>query len=137
MNPLLQELARIALVGIGATAVMDLWLALVRRLGVPTLQLRLHRPVGRAPASGPLDARRHREVPADPGRIGPGLARPLRRRDRVRRLDGPPSAVRPGCSRPLLLPALAVGMGHGGSTPPGHARPRWGRASPRRARRRP
>ena len=37
MNPLLQELARIALVGIGATAVMDLWLALVRRLGVPTL----------------------------------------------------------------------------------------------------
>jgi hypothetical protein len=37
MNPLLQELARIALVGIGATAVMDLWLALLRQLGVPTL----------------------------------------------------------------------------------------------------
>jgi hypothetical protein len=37
MNPPLQELARIALVGIGATAVMDLWLALIRRLGVPTL----------------------------------------------------------------------------------------------------
>lgn len=37
MNPLLQELARIALVGIGATAVMDLWLALLGRLGVPTL----------------------------------------------------------------------------------------------------
>lgn len=37
MNPLLQDIARIALVGIGATAVMDLWLALLRRLGVPTL----------------------------------------------------------------------------------------------------
>jgi hypothetical protein len=37
MTPLVQDLARIALVGIGATAVMDLWLALIRRLGVPTL----------------------------------------------------------------------------------------------------
>jgi hypothetical protein len=37
MNPLAQDLARIALVGIGATAVMDLWLALIGRLGVPTL----------------------------------------------------------------------------------------------------
>lgn len=37
MNPLLHDLARIALVGIGATAVMDLWLALLQRSGVPTL----------------------------------------------------------------------------------------------------
>ena len=37
MDLLLQDLAHIALVGIGATAVMDLWLALLARLGVPTL----------------------------------------------------------------------------------------------------
>ena len=37
MNPLLQQLASIAVVGVGATAVMDLWLALLRQLGVPTL----------------------------------------------------------------------------------------------------
>lgn len=37
MNPALEVLASIALVGIGATIVMDLWLALLRRLGVPTL----------------------------------------------------------------------------------------------------
>lgn len=37
MNPTFEELARIALVGIGATAVMDLWLALLKRMGVPTL----------------------------------------------------------------------------------------------------
>jgi Protein of unknown function (DUF2938) len=37
MTPLVQDLALIALVGIGATAVMDIWLALIGRLGVPTL----------------------------------------------------------------------------------------------------
>jgi hypothetical protein len=37
MTPLVQDLAHIALVGTGATAVMDLWLALIGRLGVPTL----------------------------------------------------------------------------------------------------
>lgn len=37
MNLTFEELARIALVGIGATAVMDLWLALLKRAGVPTL----------------------------------------------------------------------------------------------------
>lgn len=36
MNPLFKDLAHIALVGIGATAIMDLWLALIGRLGVPT-----------------------------------------------------------------------------------------------------
>lgn len=34
---LLQEIFRTALIGIGATAVMDLWLMLIKRLGVPTL----------------------------------------------------------------------------------------------------
>jgi hypothetical protein len=37
MDPSPQDLLRIALVGIGATAVMDLWLLLLSRLGVPTL----------------------------------------------------------------------------------------------------
>jgi hypothetical protein len=37
MNSLLQDLLFIALIGIGATAVMDLWLVLLKRLGVPTL----------------------------------------------------------------------------------------------------
>src|SRR5262245_30172448 len=33
----LQDLSRIVLIGIGATAVMDLWLLALRRFGVPTL----------------------------------------------------------------------------------------------------
>lgn len=33
----LQDITRIAVLGVGATAVMDLWLMLLRRLGVPTL----------------------------------------------------------------------------------------------------
>jgi hypothetical protein len=33
----LQDITRITLLGIGATAVMDIWLILLRRLGVPTL----------------------------------------------------------------------------------------------------
>jgi len=37
MNPMTQDAVRIALVGIGATAVMDAWLALLKRAGVPTL----------------------------------------------------------------------------------------------------
>lgn len=36
-----QTLARIVIVGIGATAVMDAWLALLRRLGVRTLDFAL------------------------------------------------------------------------------------------------
>lgn len=41
MNPMFQDLAHVALVGIGATIVMDLWLALSNRLGVPTLNFAL------------------------------------------------------------------------------------------------
>ncbi len=37
MHSLFQDFLRIALIGIGATVVMDVWLALLRRLGVPTL----------------------------------------------------------------------------------------------------
>jgi len=36
MTPL-QDMERVVLIGIGATAVLDVWLALLARLGVPTL----------------------------------------------------------------------------------------------------
>lgn len=48
MTPL-QTLLYIALVGAGATAVMDLWLVLLRRLGVPTLNFAF---IGRWAAHG-------------------------------------------------------------------------------------
>jgi hypothetical protein len=41
MNTLAQDLARVAFIGIGATAVMDLWLWLLKRLHVPTLDFAL------------------------------------------------------------------------------------------------
>jgi len=37
MNPLNEYLARVALIGFGATVVMDAWLLVLKRLGVPTL----------------------------------------------------------------------------------------------------
>ncbi|WP_395685479.1 DUF2938 domain-containing protein [Caenimonas koreensis] len=37
MNSLLENVARVAAIGVGATATMDLWLLLLQRLGVPTL----------------------------------------------------------------------------------------------------
>ncbi len=39
MNSPLPDLFLVVLIGIGATAVLDLWLALLKRLGVPTLNL--------------------------------------------------------------------------------------------------
>jgi hypothetical protein len=33
----LQDISRVALIGLGATAIMDAWLLLLRQLGVPTL----------------------------------------------------------------------------------------------------
>ena len=41
MASLTQDLVRIVLIGIGATAAMDAWLLLLRRLGVPTLDIAL------------------------------------------------------------------------------------------------
>lgn len=35
----LQEFARVVFIGIGATIIMDLWLMLLKRLGVPTLDM--------------------------------------------------------------------------------------------------
>lgn len=49
----LQHLDRVVLIGIGATAVMDAWLVLLKRLGVPTLNVAMigrwvgHLPRGR------------------------------------------------------------------------------------------
>ena len=37
MNTLLEDIARVAAIGIGATVTMDLWLLLLQRLDVPTL----------------------------------------------------------------------------------------------------
>jgi hypothetical protein len=37
LSPFWQDLARVALIGIGATALMDLWLVLLKRLGLPGL----------------------------------------------------------------------------------------------------
>lgn len=37
MNSIAQEVARVVLIGVGATAAMDAWLFLLKRLGVPTL----------------------------------------------------------------------------------------------------
>lgn len=53
MNPLTHDIARTLAVGAGATAVMDLWLLLLRRVHVPTLDFALlgrwvaHLPRGR------------------------------------------------------------------------------------------
>jgi putative flippase GtrA len=41
MSALAQDLARVAFIGIGATAVMDLWLWLLKQLHVPTLDFAL------------------------------------------------------------------------------------------------
>jgi hypothetical protein len=38
MDTLAEDIARVAWIGIGATAIMDLWLMLLQRLGVPTLK---------------------------------------------------------------------------------------------------
>lgn len=37
MTPAIEDITRVACIGIGATAAMDLWLSLLQRLGVPTL----------------------------------------------------------------------------------------------------
>jgi len=39
MTPLAIDLLRLVFIGVGATAVMDLWMLLLQRLGVPTLNM--------------------------------------------------------------------------------------------------
>jgi hypothetical protein len=41
MTPLAEDVTRVVLIGIGATAAMDLWLLLLKRMNVPTLDFAL------------------------------------------------------------------------------------------------
>jgi hypothetical protein len=41
MSALAQDLGRVALIGVGATALMDLWLLVLKRLRIPTLDFAL------------------------------------------------------------------------------------------------
>ena len=41
MNNPIEDIARVAAIGAGATAMMDLWLLLLKRLGIPTLDFAL------------------------------------------------------------------------------------------------
>jgi hypothetical protein len=64
MNGLLQDTARVALIGVGATAAMDLWLLLLKRLGVPTADFALvGRWVGHALRGRPTHASIARAAP--------------------------------------------------------------------------
>lgn len=106
----LPDIARVVLIGIGATAVMDIWLMLLKRLGVPTLNFALigrwvghlahgrfaHQAIAKAlpiPAEVPLGWATHYAV-------GIGFAALL---ISIEGLDW----VR----HPTLLPAVAVGLG--------------------------
>ncbi|TFY96747.1 DUF2938 family protein [Ramlibacter rhizophilus] len=59
MNPSLEAAARIVFIGLGATAVMDLWLLLLGRLGVPTLNFAL---IGRWVGHWPRGVFRHAAI---------------------------------------------------------------------------
>ncbi len=41
MNILIEDIARVAAIGVGATAIMDVWLVALKRLGVPALNVAL------------------------------------------------------------------------------------------------
>ncbi|MBL0419872.1 DUF2938 domain-containing protein [Ramlibacter sp. AW1] len=56
MDPLVQDIARVALVGVGATATLDLWLLLQQRLGGPPLDFS---PIGRWVGHWPRGVFRH------------------------------------------------------------------------------
>jgi hypothetical protein len=56
MNISIEDLTRVALVGLGATAAMDLWLALLGRIGVPTLNFAM---IGRWVGHWPRGVFRH------------------------------------------------------------------------------
>ena len=109
MNPLPQDLIRVACIGIGATAAMDLWLLLLRRLQVPTLDFAL---LGRWAAHAARGRWRHEAI---------ALAAPVRGERALGWLVH--YAVGIGFAgllvalaglawmrEPRLLPALAVGL---------------------------
>ena len=61
MNTLLENTARIAAIGAGATAIMDVWLLLLQRLGVPTLNFAM---IGRWVGHWPRGVFRHDAIAA-------------------------------------------------------------------------
>jgi len=65
---LLQDIANVALIGIGATVVMDFWLTFLKRMGVQTLnfeQFRVYRTMGWVLIPRQIRPRIHREGAAD------------------------------------------------------------------------
>ncbi|HUR89278.1 MAG TPA: DUF2938 domain-containing protein [Ramlibacter sp.] len=56
MNTLVENIARVAAIGAGATAIMDIWVLLLQRLGVPTLNFAM---IGRWVGHWPRGTFRH------------------------------------------------------------------------------
>jgi len=110
MNPTLEVLARIALVGIGATIVMDLWLALLKRMGVPTLNFAF---IGRWAGHLPRGRWKHDAIAKSPPIPGETALGWLVHYAVGIAFAGAMFAIG-GLSwmhSPTLLPALALGMG--------------------------
>ena len=61
MNTLFEYTARVAAIGIGATAIMDVWLLLLQRLGVPSLNFAM---IGRWVGHWPRGVFRHEAIAA-------------------------------------------------------------------------
>jgi Protein of unknown function (DUF2938) len=61
MNILLENIARVAAIGTGATAIMDVWLLLLQRLGVPILNFAM---IGRWVGNWPRGVFRHDAIAA-------------------------------------------------------------------------
>ena len=109
MNPLSQDLIRVACIGIGATAAMDLWLLLLKRLKVPTLDFAL---LGRWAAHAARGRWRHEAiVRAAPVRGERALGWLVHYAVGIAFAALLVALVGPSWTRePRLLPALAVGL---------------------------
>jgi hypothetical protein len=110
MNPLLQDTARVVLIGIGATAVMDLWLLLLKRMNVPTLNFAfVGRWIGHALRGRWTHDAIARAAPV-PGELGLGW---LAHYAVGIAFAGVLVAINgmAWTARPSLLPALCVGIG--------------------------
>jgi hypothetical protein len=103
------DLLRVALTGIGATAILDLWLLLLRRLGVPTLDFAL---LGRWVGHWPRGVFRHAAIArAEPVPREAALGWSVHYATGVGFAALLAAASEPGWfDRPTPLPALAVGV---------------------------
>lgn len=109
MNPLLHNLLLITAIGAGATLVMDAWLLLLQRLGVPTLSFAfIGRWVGHLPRGKVMHEAIARAAPIR-GELALGwfvhYATGIAFAALLLALAGPGWAARPS-----LLPALALGL---------------------------